>query len=528
MKENSTLYTYTSNLLKTDYSKKSLFERTIGKFYTPQFICDDLLSSIPKPQDILESNTIKIIDPFCGDGRLIYNYIFDNIKDFKKIRSEIHLWDIDKEALETAKKHLQDIINDNELSITLSIQHYNSFFIDLDQYNGYFDLCLTNPPWETLKPDSRELKSLTTEEKEQYIEKLRTFDDKISALYPTSQPKIKFSGWGTNLARVGIEVSLKLIRNRGKAGIISPSSFFADSQSRELRKWFMLNFTIEQLNFYKAETKLFSRVDQDTCSFIVNKAKIDSISLNINYYNKNLVRETFENIKLENLDDIDYRLPNYFGLKAKDILFKLNKYSKLKEFKSDEFWSGRELDESRDKYLLSSNGKYPFLKGRMVKRYGVFEESTLFVAKENRSKLPKSLDFYRLVWRDVSRSNQKRRMKASIIPPGIITGNSLNVAYFVDNDLKKLLALLALMNSTIFELQVRSVLSTSHMSVGAIRSGRIPPIDDVTSNKYLMSLVEKCLETNGDDIELMKEIDEIVCQEYDLPKDCSTYLTELF
>jgi len=124
---------------------------------------------------------------------------------------------------------------------------------------------LTNPPWEALKPDRRELKQLTPEARAAYVAALRSYDEQLARLLPQSQPDKKFSGWGTNLSRCGLEFSIRLLRPNGWCGIILPSSLFSDQVSVRLRRWLFHETSLRRLSAYPAEARLFGGVDQ-TCS----------------------------------------------------------------------------------------------------------------------------------------------------------------------------------------------------------------------------------------------------------------------
>ena len=65
-------------------------------------------------------------------------------------------------------------------------------------------------------------------------------------------------------------------------------------------------------------------------------------------------------------------------------------------------------------------------------------------------------------------------MITGLIPSGWIAGNSLHVACYRDGCLRRLHALYAVMSSFVFEFQVRARLSTGHMSLGVVRTAKVP------------------------------------------------------
>lgn len=152
------------------------------------------------------------------------------------------------------------------------------------------------------------------------------------------------------------------------------------------------------------------------------------------------------------------------------------------------------MDETRVKEKLLPTGKIEFAKGYMVDRYS-FTSDQLFLNEEMVIPPPSS-SMSKVVWRDVSRDSQVRRIKATLLPPGFICGNSLGVVYGDESAIFSLKMLLAIMNSMIFEYQARSMLVSNHVSAGIVKQIRVPrPSVDMD----IIELVDKQLA--GEDVE---------------------------
>lgn len=471
---------------------KDLLTRVTGRFYTHDFIANHLVDAILQAWNP-RKETVRVVEPFCGDGRLVELLLEKSAQVQPRRTWDITLWDCDQDALIIAKDKIVRAAKKHKVTARVTTAAGDSF-TRAPEHAGQFDLCITNPPWEVLKPDHRELTGLSPDESEKYIQLLKKHDTELRTLYPLSAPLKRFSGWGTNLARCGVEASLRLLSPEGVAGIVSPSSLLADQMFGNIRKWVLSEHCVHDLAFYAAEARLFENVDQPSITIVASRTPQNGTAPVLSTYGKNLSKNSLKMSPDEwrRLDEGSFIVPLQFGLSVVKMQPKwhhLPKFNDLESPEPDALWAGRELDETGHEKYLSESGDYLFLKGRMVRRFGIAEQPTRFVNRRG-PRIPKSADRNRLVWRDVARPNQKRRMHATIIPPGIVTGNSLNVAYFRDDDLPRLKALLAVMNSLVFEAQVRSRLATAHISLGTVREVHIPHLTDDSTVKTLAALVD--------------------------------------
>jgi Alw26I/Eco31I/Esp3I family type II restriction m6 adenine DNA methyltransferase len=503
---------------------KNLLIRATGKFYTHEIISQHLATAISRR---LPQREIAVVDPFCGDGRLLVAFLTAAKAAGFRYKVRLFAWDRDEVAVTAARRAIRLAAEATGLPVDLSARTVDTFRSS-PRFFERFDIVLTNPPWEVLKPDRRDLAQLGQSARAEFIASIRQQADYLSRVYPASQPKMKFSGWGTNLARVGTEVALRLTAKEGICAFVSPSSLLADQMSQTLREQIFKQFELVDLAHYPAEARLFKGVDQAAITVVAIKHTRPKFRTTVCRYD---AAGSAQPARLLTIDaakaSLDgYCLPLQLGPTGFSVFAKLRPLRRFGELEQDDglLWAGRELDETAHKMFLAAKGDFLFVKGNMIKRFGFSELPKHFIASSG-PRIPSTASFSRIAWRDVARPNQSRRLHATIIPERWVTGNSLNVAYFRDGNQERLKALLAVVNSFVFEIQVRALLATAHISLGAVRRAHIPHLDSVETTKNLATWTDRCL---SGDANALVDFEVAVAQAYRLSRQSFHQLIKLF
>ncbi len=476
----------------------ALVTRATGRFYTPEVVGKHLVRGMRNAvrNRPAAGPVVTIVDPFCGDGRLPAWLLSALAADEHGvgIRYVVELWDRDEDALKSAKRavtHVARALGVNALVRPVlcdSFEHAPTRF-------GQFDFVITNPPWDVLKPDVRELRTLKRREACEYVSQMRGQADRLATLYGTSMPAKRYSGWGVNLARCGTELAFRLARERGVVGIVSPATLLADQVSSGLRRWLISNFRVRDLAYFPAEARLFKGVDQPSATVIATSDDPGGFAPLLTAYDRDCRPHSVLSLSVSRsrLEASGFAIPLQFGGDYWELMARLESLPTFGDLERDgELWAGRELDETRSHDYLAEHGSYLFIKGRMVTRFEIAEAPTLGVRRDG-PRVPPSADHTRVAWRDVARPTQARRMHAALIPAGWVTGNSLSVAYFHKEDPRRLKALLAIINSLAFEFQVRARSATAHVPLGVVRHTRIPALVDPGIVQDLARLSERCM-----------------------------------
>lgn len=467
-------------------SRKDIEERLTGKFYTPHSVADRLVefsTDVGCPE--------TVCDPFCGDGRLVLSWLRNQCShgSIRRLKM-ISLWDYDANAVHKAVICIQaELARLKADWVVVDAKHGDTF---MRESSERFDLVITNPPWEQLKPDSRD----SISDCSRYRTEIQDYAGALTARFPDAATSRKRSigGYTINLARAGAIAATELTAQDGLLLIVLPSTIFGDQVSGNFRKYFFSKLFVSQIDFYPAEAKLFQGVDQ---SFVTVAARLGrrSSTIRIQRFQPDLsvadVREHF-------FANHDEPLPLAIGGAEHETIKQVrSKHPEARWLEDDlrfRLWLGRELDETRiaEAFTLKDEG-VPFVKGRDISRFGAVALDLPRINPALR-KIPQSALEPRVAWRDVSRPSQKRRVHACIVPAGMVTGNSIGIARFKSPLPDLLEAFMALMNSIVFEVQVRGRLATNHVSQGVIRHCAIPyeVFESASFRANLAKLAEAC------------------------------------
>ncbi|MFM4844504.1 Alw26I/Eco31I/Esp3I family type II restriction adenine-specific DNA-methyltransferase [Aeromonas caviae] len=512
-------------------STEAFIKKASGRYYTGELVGRRLAKTVISAFAASNrfSQNVSVIDPFGGDGRLLV-WLLEAWEQqcLPPCSWRLELWDLYDTDFNTAKANLERL-REHGFDIECSFKVGDAFQRGRTEFSK-FDIVITNPPWELLKPDRREIEVLEDLVREEYISSMKSYDSWLADNFPISQPSRKFAGWGTNLSRVGLELSLRLSRSTGAVGIVLPASIMADDQSARIREHLLTKHAIKDISYYPAEAKLFENADISSVTVVVEtNGKPDKV-LPISSFAVCAEQEKRIDIEVdfERLSSVGFVLPVSFGASGarlvSELVSRFPLWRDLESSQSSSFWAGREIDETGSSSWLHplSNESLPFLKGRMIERYRVKELPKLGVLKNG--SFPASVKYERIAWRDVSRPSQKRRVIATLVPPGWILGNSLGVAFFSDGSEGATRALLGIMNSTVFEFILRAYLATGHVSLSALRKVPVPDVEQLKSEIRLQQLVSNAIDGSEDadilvDAYVARRVYKLVLSEYSMILD---------
>jgi len=246
-----------------EYIKSSSVEKrvSLGQFFTPKRLRDELLSHIPRLVNP------RVLDPACGTGEFLIS-----ARSYF-INPSLECWDIDPEVVKFARKHVPDA----------KTVVRNSLLVPFEEK---YDVIIGNPPYFEFDPPD--------EIREKYREVI---------------------GGRVNIYSLFIYLGVKLLKPGGYLGYVVPSSMNNGAYFNKLRKFIVENtdivyikridsryvFTDPTYRVNHPVQLLVLRKTQNTGRYVFKRGDYLIFSENYEYLNK-----VFENSVT--LHDLGYRV----------------------------------------------------------------------------------------------------------------------------------------------------------------------------------------------------------------------------
>lgn len=201
-----------------------------GKFYTPSHTAKKMVDLLNLGKTINLAKK-KILDPACGDGRLLQEIVKCLIsllprENLSESLHNIHGWDTDKQAIEACKHNLNALVAPLDIKVSWNIHTKDAL---LQKKSGKcYDLIVANPPYVRIQN------------------------------LPKSQRKLLLEAYqfcqkgSTDLYLAFFELAWHLLSDKGQAVFISPNSFLNTEAAGKLRAFFQERKAINHIINFKS------------------------------------------------------------------------------------------------------------------------------------------------------------------------------------------------------------------------------------------------------------------------------------
>jgi hypothetical protein len=420
---------------------------------------------------------------------------------------------------------------------------------------GGFDAIITNPPWEIFKPQAKEFfaqhNDLVTKnkmdikafEKEQnkllqnieianaWLEYQSQYPY-VSAYYRSSeeyQNQIsivngKKAGTDINLYKLFLERCFNLLHTGGECGIVIPSGIYTDLGTKQLREMLFSQTQVTGLFCFENRKTIFEEVDSRFKFVVLTFAKggntadfpsafmrhdvqelerfpsQESLQISIDMVRK-LSPDSLSVMEFKN--DVDVRIAQ-----------KMLKFPLLGE-KIEGKWNlvlCNEFHMTNDSHLFKqqpAKGRLPLYEGKMIHQFThLFAEPRYWIDEQEgrkpvlgRSESHKgqvlNYQCYRLAYRSVAASTNERTLIASVLPPNVFFGHSMNASIVCEKGIDKstllikaseILFVTACLNSYVFDFGIRQRVS-QNLTMFYIYQMSVPRLTQ--SDRYFKEIVER-------------------------------------
>ena len=455
-------------LVKLFFKKKSKKEiKEKSQYFTPINIVDKMLNGIK----ISKKNKIKILDPSCGGGILIFKLLEKIYQVYEPTMIEIDLFDIDKNALEIVKT-LSQYLDKTKIKVNLVLGD----FLESQNITKY-DYIIMNPPYK----------------KTNIISLADNFK--------------KFINGQPNLYHLFIGSCLEKLKKDGILVIISPKNYLGGKYTENLRKILFNEFSILKIHTFNERSKLFdNKIVQEVCILHISKESKNLINISYNEeksFNKSikdLILCKEKNILMTPRNDNDISIVKLFNKfskfnTGKEILMKIGKVVQFRV--KEEFLKEKE-------YSYYDSGK-PLIVYRHINK-GFFDYRELLEKKQNKAiTLIENLKTYKLLIDNKNYIFLKKNIDKScskLILPVLYLKDLKTDKIAIDNNLiyitkkdgdfslEEILGIFCILNSNQFDLYYRVINNSHTVNIYELEVMNFPNLE------LIKKIGEKCINKN--------------------------------
>lgn len=354
-----------------------------------------------------------------------------------------------------------------------------------------FNIIVGNPPWETVKPKAPDFYKMETgEEKapdrkevDKWIESNTARQKKYETYVDTTKKyadAIRGSGYKLQAGEVYTyayftERSLQTLAVNGLLCYVVKLGLYGDEKVKTLRGNLFKDNYLEKMWIVKTNkvdgVKFFAQVAPNEKFLVFTTRKsgfkkpMDSLKYTLKakqIYSINDVNHNFESWQEYQVPkSLDYlnKITVYDNEDRKNISEKIDRFLSVKECG---FEVGRELDITTDrKYFTDTKTEVPIYSGRELVHYSLREPNEYCKDKKIRANYS-TVHLPRIAINDII-PDSRRKIRASEIPTGVLTANSLLIITGFKSDLDKEICLASL-NSMLVDYYLRPNLSNMHLN----------------------------------------------------------------
>lgn len=216
-----------------------------SQYFTPINEAEKLIGDL----EIINKNIIKILDPSCGNGILLFKLLEKILKVYTPESIFIDVYDIDDILL----KNVRTMINLLKLNnVKINARYLSKDFLDSDDSLRY-DYIVMNPPFKKINVSD--------------VPK-----DMLDILY--GQP---------NLYHLFIKKALDYLDIDGTLCVISPKNYLSGRYTELLRNYIVDNFSITNINTFNDRKNIFkNNITQEICMLHIKKSKKTDVIISYN------------------------------------------------------------------------------------------------------------------------------------------------------------------------------------------------------------------------------------------------------